>query len=78
MILRKLGPKTDSARCSGGHNCPGIFELTCGDFAVVGTDITTQAAAFLPPDSGCGTGERIVSVPRQTLVLARADIPATL
>ena len=78
MILRKLGPKTDAARCSGGHNCPGVFELTCGDFAIVGTDITAQAVSFLPPGSGCGAGERIVSVPRQTLVLARADIPAPI
>jgi len=78
MILRKLGPPTDAARCGGGHNCPDLFELVTGDFAIIGADITEQAAASLPPGSGCGPGERIVSIPRRTLVLARSDIPAWL
>ena len=78
MILRKLGPPTDPARCGGGHNCPDLFELATGDFAIIGADITAQASACLPPGSGCGPGERIVSIPRRTLVLARSDIPARL
>lgn len=64
--------------CSGGRTCPGVFELNSGDYAVVGTDITEQATPTLPPGSGCGPNERIVSVPRQTLVLARSDIPASI
>ena len=78
MILRKLGSPSQAARCAGGHNCPAVFELTSGDFAIVGADITDEAAAGLPTDSGCGPGERIVRIPRHTLVLARADIPAAL
>ncbi len=78
MILRKLGPPTDAARCAGGHNCPNLFELTTGDFAVVGTDITPAAIDWLPPGAGCGPAERIISVPRRTLVLARPDIPSRL
>lgn len=78
MILRKLGSSTQAARCAGGHNCPAIFELTSGDFAIVGADITAEASACLPPDSGCGPGERVVRLPRHTLVQARADIPATV
>ena len=78
MILRRLGPNTDSALCVGGHNCPNIFELTTGDFAVVGTDITASESGFLPPEAGCGPQERIVRVPRQTLIQARHDIPASL
>jgi hypothetical protein len=75
MILRKLGSHTDALLCSGGHHCPGIFELTSGDFAIVGQDITSSAASHLPAGSGCGPDERVVSVPRRVLVHARADIP---
>ena len=78
MILRRLGPQPDVAHCQGGRSCPDIFELNTGDFAVIGADITMQAIPALPPDAGCGPGERIVQVPRRTLVLARADIPATV
>ena len=78
MILRKLGPQTDPARCGGGHSCPDLFEMATGDFAVIGIDITPATIGWLPPGSGCGPGERIVSVPRRTLVLARPDIPSRL
>ena len=78
MILRKLGPPTDPARCGGGHSCPDLFQLPTGDFAVIGIDITPAVIGWLPPGSGCGPGERIVSVPRRTLVLARPDIPSRL
>ena len=78
MILRRLGPQPDAALCVGGHNCPDLFELATGDFAIIGADITEQAATCLPPGSGCGPDERIIRVPRRTLVLARPDIPATL
>ena len=77
MILRRLGQKPDAAQsCQGGRNCPDIFELKSGDFAVIGADITLQAALSLPHDAGCGPNERIVQVPRRTLVLARSDIPS--
>lgn len=75
MFLRRLGPR-DAAWCSGGYHCPEILELLSGDFAVIGTDITEAAAAALPPGSHCGPGERIVQLPRATLVAARSDIPS--
>jgi hypothetical protein len=78
MILRKLGPQAAAPLCSGGYTCPDIFELTSGDFAVIGTDITEQATGWLPPGSGCGPHERIVTLPRRTLVQARPDIPTAL
>jgi hypothetical protein len=65
----------------GGHRtialngCPDIFELADGDFAIVGIDVTAEAARQLPPDASCGPDERIVRVPRRTLVLAKPDIP---
>jgi hypothetical protein len=48
--------------------------LADGDFAVIGADIT-DAAGMLPPTAGCGPDERIIRIPRKTLVLAKRDIP---
>ena len=76
MFIRRLGPTTDAARCAGGHACPDVLEMDGGDFAIIGADITHEALGKLPPGSGCSPSERIVRVPRRTLVLARADIPA--
>ena len=52
--------------------------MESGDFAVIGADITDEAEGKMLPGSGCGPGERVVRIPRKLLVLARADIPATL
>jgi hypothetical protein len=49
--------------------------MESGDFAIIGTDITDEAVSFLPPGSGCGPKERVVRIPRKTLILARQDIP---
>jgi hypothetical protein len=55
--------------------CPDIFELSSGDFAVIGTDVTEELEALLPADAGRADYERIVVVSRETLVAARRDIP---
>jgi hypothetical protein len=52
--------------------------MASGDFAVIGTDITDQARAKLLPGTGCGPGERVVRVPRQTMILATADFMGVL
>ncbi len=74
MFTKRLGPVP---RCYGTAGCPDIFELENGDFAIIGADITA-AADLLPPSAGCGPGERIVRIPRKTLVLAKRDIPDRL
>ena len=80
MFIRLLGPQrqNSSASCAGGSSCPDILEMDSGDFAIIGTDITEEARGKLISGAGCGPGERIIRVPRQTLVLARTDIPAEL
>jgi hypothetical protein len=52
--------------------------LAGGDFAIIGSDITAQAAGKLPPTASCGPDERIIRIPRRTLILAKQDIPDTL
>jgi hypothetical protein len=76
MFLRRLGPdpQANGLQCSGCRGCPDIFELADGDFALIGTDITNMAG-MLPPTAGCGPDERIIRIPRKTLVLAKRDIP---
>lgn len=76
-ILRRLGPDphADGARTTSLRGCPDILEVDGGDFLVIGVDATEQALGHLPPTVGCGPDERIVRIPRQTLVAAKPDIP---
>ncbi len=76
VFVRRLGPDphANGAKSVGCNGCPDIWEIEGGDFAVIGIDITAIATS-LPPSAGCGPDERIVRVPRKTLVLAKADIP---
>jgi len=75
-FVKRIGPDphTNGGRTYACSGCPDIWELDGGDFAVIGTDITC-AADTLPPSASCGPDERIVRIPRKTLVLAKPDIP---
>jgi len=76
MFLRRLGPDphADGARTYGAKGCPDIFELESGDFAVIGSDITADSESKLPASASCGPDERIVRIPRKTLLAAKRDI----
>lgn len=71
-FIRRLGRKSS---CFRTEACPDIFELSNGDFAIIGEDITGDRA-MLPSDAGCGAGERIVRIPRSLLIGAKRDIPS--
>ncbi len=74
-IQRRLGVPP-SARGSVGHiTCPDIFELADGRIAVIGTDMTAELDTELPSDAGRAEYERIVVIPRETLLWATAAIP---
>ena len=77
MFKRRLGPDphADGARTVALNGCPDIFELESGDFAIIGADITDASVKHLPPSASCGPDERIIRIPRKTLVGAKADIP---
>ncbi len=79
-FLRRLGPDPheNGQQTSALRGCPDIWELADGDFAVIGIDMTAETSDRLPATAGCGPDERIVRVPRKTLVLARRDIPERL
>jgi hypothetical protein len=80
MFKRRLGPDPHAggARTAGLKGCPDIFELETGDFAVIGRDVTPEANGQLPSGASCGPEERIIVIPRRTLVQARPDIPETV
>jgi len=74
---RRIGltPQENGVQCGGCCDCPDLWELANGDFAVIGEDITDAARTALPAIAGCGPAERIVRLPRQVLVNAKRDIP---
>ncbi|MEU8752329.1 hypothetical protein [Streptomyces chartreusis] len=57
------------------ETCPDIFELSDGNFAVIGTEATDDLDALLPPGVTRAEGERIVVITRDTIVRAKRDIP---
>lgn len=76
-FLRRLGPDphANGQSSPAAMNCPDVWELDNGDFAIIGIEITADLASKLPPTASCGPDERIVRVPRHILVGARTDIP---
>jgi hypothetical protein len=80
MFIRRLGPDphANGAQTAAVNGCPDIFELESGDFAVIGSDITESSKKALPADASCGPDERIIRIPRKTLILAKPDIPDSL
>lgn len=77
---RRIGPDPheNGRKTVALDNCPDVFELVSGDFAIIGIDITAEAKAKLPPTASCGPDERIVFVPRDLLVRAKGDIPDSI
>ncbi|MER8009814.1 hypothetical protein [Streptomyces sp. NPDC094149] len=74
-IVRRIGASPRERGSLSGDTCPDIFELSDGNFAVIGTEATAQLDGELPADAARADYERIVIVSRETLVRAKADIP---
>jgi len=55
--------------------CPDIWELDNGDVAVIGRDLTAAYAARLPDGVTIAHDEKLVIIPRATILAARVDIP---
>jgi hypothetical protein len=72
-IRRRLGTApSERGGCSAGGQCPDIFELESGDFAIIGADVSLDLA--LPADAGRSETERTVLVPRAVLLAALRDL----
>jgi hypothetical protein len=73
-ILRRVGLPPAARGSATACTCPDIFELTDGNFAVIGTDRTTEIKHELPPDAGVAPYEKIVVITRETLMAAVKDL----
>ncbi|MDX2758224.1 hypothetical protein ACSCB1_12480 [Streptomyces europaeiscabiei] len=74
-IVRRIGASPRERGSLSGDSCPDIFELSDGDFAVIGSEATFKLDGELPEDAARADYERIVVISRETLIRAKADIP---
>lgn len=73
--MRRIGASPRERGSLSGDSCPDIFELSDGDFAVIGSEATFKLDSELPEDAARADYERIVVISRETLIRAKADIP---
>lgn len=75
-FLRRLGKSShELGQTSGDASCPDMWELDNGDVVVIGTDLTEAYGERLPDGVSVDPGERLVVIPRATILAAKADIP---
>ncbi|SDG65020.1 hypothetical protein SAMN05421505_106123 [Sinosporangium album] len=78
-FMRRIGPHPHDRPQGGGStgqsSCPDIWELDSGDFAIIGFDGHNDLIGNLPHDANCHSDERIIIIPRETLILAKPQIP---
>jgi hypothetical protein len=75
-FVRRFGKSShELGQTSGNSSCPDIWELDNGDIAVIGSDLTTSYEGRLPEGVSVDPGERLVIIPRKTILAAKADIP---
>lgn len=73
MIIRRLD--ADLRACPSLDNCPALMEDEDGTFLVIGQDVTGEVKDALGAFASCGPDERIIRIPRLTLVSAKCSIP---
>lgn len=73
---RRLGKSPGELGTTQGQvDSPQIWELDNGDIAVIGVDLTVSYAGRLPGGVRISPGEKIVVIPRVTMVSAKPEIP---
>lgn len=73
---RRLGRSPEElGMTSGNGECPDIWELDNGDVVVIGQDLTSTYMSRLPDGVSIAPAERLVVIPRQTILAAKRDIP---
>ncbi|GAA2112551.1 hypothetical protein [Streptomyces synnematoformans] len=75
-FARRLGKSShELGQTSGNASCPDVWELENGDVAVIGSDLTADYQGRLPAGVSVDPGERLVVIPRATVIAAKTDIP---
>ncbi|SEN27221.1 hypothetical protein SAMN05216267_1003154 [Actinacidiphila rubida] len=76
VFVRRLGRSAaELGNSSADDKCPDIWQLSNGDVAVIGRDLTAAYAGRLPGEVRLGADERLVVIPGNMLSAAKADIP---
>jgi hypothetical protein len=75
-FTRRLGKSPiELGRSIGKDGCPDMWELSNGDVAVIGRDLTDVYVSRLPEGVTVVADERLVVIPRATILAAKEDIP---
>jgi hypothetical protein len=75
-LSRRLGKSATELGATGGRDgCPDIWQLDNGDIAVIGRDLTAVYRGRLPESVTIATDQRLVIIPGNMLIAAKADIP---
>jgi len=75
-VVKRLGQTPQAlGNTTDVSGSPDILQLDDGGFAIIGVDITDQVEGLDPLAARCAPNERVVRVPRNTLIAARPDIP---
>ncbi|MFE7313883.1 hypothetical protein ACFU7T_12350 [Streptomyces sp. NPDC057555] len=76
LFVKRLGKSAEElGNSQGREQCPDIWQLSNGDIAVIGHDVTEHYASRLPDGVALGDGERLVVIPGNMLSAAKPDIP---
>ena len=75
-LQRRLGKSAlELGETTGSPTCPDMWELSNGDVAVIGRDLTAAYASRLPEGVSIGADERLVVIPRNMAAAAKRDLP---
>ena len=76
MGMSPQDPSPGGGTPTGEHGgCPDIWEMSSGDVAVIGRDLTESYRSRLPDGVSIVGNERLVIIPRSVIIAAKADIP---
>lgn len=76
LFVRRLGKSAaETGNSKDDNDCPDIWQLSNGDVAVIGRDLTSGYVGRLPDGVTLGADERLVVIPGNMLSAAKADIP---
>lgn len=76
QFIRRIGPNPhDGGPTPAAQGCPDVWELSSGDFAVIGIRAPSALRGALPESASCGPDEELVIVPRRILTAAKEGIP---
>lgn len=76
VFVRRLGKTAgETGNSDNDEQCPDIWQLSNGDIAVIGRDLTAAYDGRLPQGVSLRSDERLVVIPGNMLSSAKAAIP---